>query len=386
MKGTPVLYYALFGVSIPYSYDPRLDHKSSDAFWTYSKRRVIIDILEEPCLKSLEALTILILDLSGMTNGPQVWGPLSIAVKFSVQLKYIGDRVFRTSAEDHADKALNNTEQMHRRRLFWAIYALDSYIAITTGHPSDLDASHIQYFLPSRNETWRGLQPSTPNTITSASSGGRPNDEHDLSTATPAFVFSYQLELMDISRQVHNIHLQRPSLPTDSLAFHWGQNFMSYSTELLSWFQNLPLCLSLNYEEDRRLVIARIPPSLVMLHTYYHALVLHLHALAAYPPDEASHSQLSQHTDESLRICSHSLASISTIVSRLEGNLHDRLGWPLTWALWVACRYFLVRNRSDGPQGHVLLLRPAGMPQDVEPVLANRRQVLAFTKSGGGRA
>lgn len=347
LKTIPLLYYALFGISMPYSSDPRLDHRSSDSFWTYSKRRIFVDVLEEPSFMSLEALTILTLDLSGMTNGPQVWGALAIAVNLSMQLKSVDNRVFRKSAEDHVDTALNDTEQMHRRRLFWAIYALDSYITITTGHLSELSDHHIQYFLPYRYVTWRGLSALIQSSA-DESSGLRDNDENDFLNATPTFVFSYQLKLMDISRKLHKAHIQRPSFGTETWAYQWAQEYLECSTELFEWFQNLPRCLLLSYEGDRRPNIACIPSSVLMMHAYYHALVVHLHCLAAYPLDEVIHAQVSQHTNESRQNCMHSIESLTTIVSLLDKEICADVGWPFAWAIWIACRYLLVRNRAEG--------------------------------------
>jgi hypothetical protein len=93
----PLLCYALFGISLPFSSDPRLTLVSCDSFWKYGKRRIFVEVLEEPSYASLEALAVLVLDLSGMTNGPQVWGPLAIAVKLAVQLKTVDGRVLRNS-------------------------------------------------------------------------------------------------------------------------------------------------------------------------------------------------------------------------------------------------------------------------------------------------
>lgn len=347
LRTLPPFYYAVFGASIPYSYDPRLDRKSSDSFWTYTKRRTFIDVLEEPSMKSLEALTVLILDLSGMTHGPQVWGALSIAVKFSVQLRLVGHRVFRTSAEDRADKAMSPTEEMQRRRLFWAIYVLDSYVTITTAHPSDMDASNIQYFLPSRNETWRGssaqgMELGVDNNV------WRCNQGREQLTTNPAYIFSYQLELMDISRIIHTIFLECPALLSESGALHWAQKYISCSAELFTWFQNLPPLLALNRDENELLSVGRIPPTLVMLHAYYHALVLHLHGLVAYLPDITTHGQLDEYILDSRQRCDHSLASLSAMISRLDKKISDQLGWPFTWAIWTACRYILVRNAAEG--------------------------------------
>ena len=346
MRKLPRLHYTIFGASIAYSYDPRLDRKSSDSFWTHTKRRTFIDILEEPSLKALEALTVLILDLAGMTNGPQVWGALSIAVKFSVQLKLVGNRVFRTSAEDRADKVLNSTEAMQRRRLFWAIYALDSYITITTGIPSEMDEGNIQYFLPSRNETWRG-QPTHGEGLIGDNNTWRSNQEQQSLIINPAYIFSYQLELMDISRVIHSIFLECPASIAELEASQWARKYSSCSTELLTWFQNMPPALAISNDEDQRPSLGPITPTLAMLHAYYHALVLHLHGLVAYFPDLNTHGQLDVYVLDSRQRCTHSLTSLTTMISRLDKNIYDQLGWPFAWTIWTACRYILVRNNAE---------------------------------------
>ena len=341
----PPLHYALFGVSIPYSSDPRLDRYSSDCFWMYCKRRTFVDILEEPSLQSLEALTILVLDLSGITNGPQVWGALSLAVKFSAQLRFMVNRVFRTSAEDTVQDSSEN-EDTRRKRLFWAIYALDSYITITTANRSDLhDVDLVEHFMVSRKETWRGSSDSSPFDVGDDQEERSPCNNPTF--ATPSIVFSYQLELLDLARRVHNFHLDRPANPTHAQGFYWGRDLTSSSVDLSKWSQSLPTYLGLNYDHEQRLSMGHALPELVMLHAYYHALVIHLHGLAAYPPDEACRAQLADFTYQSQRLCCQSIASLVKLASGLDTSLHDRFGWPFIWSLWTACRYLLVCNRTE---------------------------------------
>lgn len=342
-KSLSLLYYAMFGVSLPYSYDSRLDQFSSDCFWTYSKRRIFIDVLEEPSYNSLEALTILTLDLSGMTNGPQVWGALAVATKLAIQLKSGDGHIFRTSAAEGEGTTPNNADQMYRRRLFWAIYALDTYITMTTGNASDLTDYYIRDFLPTRYSTWRESESLSPNTP-EGRSGRTRGEKHDFSAATPTLVFGYQLELMDISRRLHNVHIQQSVLAIETRSFNLAQDFFGCSTELFDWFQNMPLYLILNNHEGKGIDISRAPASLLMLHAYYHALVIHLHGLAAYPPDEASFSQLSQNSNNSRQICRHSVESLLDLVSALNNDIYDKLGWPFAWSVWIAMRYILVRN------------------------------------------
>ncbi|KAF5675538.1 positive regulator of purine utilization [Fusarium heterosporum] len=182
-----LLCYALFGVSLPFCFDSRLDQASSDAFWKYSKRRIFVEALEEPSYSSLEALTILTLDLSGITNGPQCWGALAIVTKLAVQLRDAGGRSLRVSTEE-------GPRHVSRWRLFWAIYALDCYITITTGHPSVLLDCHVHHFLPTQTFTWNEGQ-STPTPSQSA----EPSSPTSL---TPSIIFNYKLDLLSLSRKI----------------------------------------------------------------------------------------------------------------------------------------------------------------------------------------
>jgi hypothetical protein len=87
MDSPTLLYLALFGAALPLSYDLRLDERSSDAYWKYSKRQIMLEDIEEPSYSSLEALTILVLDISGMTPGPQVSSPMAVAINHAVQVR-----------------------------------------------------------------------------------------------------------------------------------------------------------------------------------------------------------------------------------------------------------------------------------------------------------
>ena len=145
----------LFGVALPYSFDSRLDKVSSDSFWKYSKRRIFVDVLEEPSYSSLEALTVLNLDLSSMTHSAQVSGPLAVATRLALQLGNTDGLMFRTSADVQTHETFSRRDITFRQRLFWAIYALDSWICITTSSISTLSNLQMQQFLPTRDAVWR---------------------------------------------------------------------------------------------------------------------------------------------------------------------------------------------------------------------------------------
>lgn len=332
-----LLHYALFGISLPFSYDIRLNQASSDSFWKYSKRRIFIEALEEPSYSALEALTILTLDISGITNGPQVWGALAMAAKLAIQLSTDGPRVFRTSATPPiGSHSLTAADRICRQRLFWAIYALDCYISVTTSQISDLTDEQIQTFLPLRDSTWRGCVPNAEGGI------------------TPLHVFRYQLELMDRVRRLHRVYLEYTtgSIDNDATAL-WVQKFSSYLAEMAQWMVTLPPSMSLQYPEGIRALPKSVVPSILMLHTFFHGMLIQLHGVIAYPPDQNLAGHASQVLTDSQQQCAASAAIVMRIAADVTAeDIGDRLGWPFAWSIWVTARYLLVAelNGAEAPQ------------------------------------
>ncbi|KAH8901725.1 hypothetical protein GQ53DRAFT_674939 [Thozetella sp. PMI_491] len=311
-EDAPLLCYALFGISLPFSFDSRLTLSSCDSFWKYGKRRIFVEVLEEPSYASLEALTILVLDLSGMTNGPQVWGALAVAVKLAVQLKTLDGRVLRSSlSETEAHESPHQqSAELNRRKLFWAIYTLDCYISMTTSHPSGLAEYHIAHFIPTRQATWSiDNQPEG----TAAS---------EASSAMPTSIFSYQLGLLDISRAIHSAYLdysivRGENSPQDDF---WPQKFATCANSLEEWLRVLPQNLQTMLDN------ASLRPSSSRLG-----------------------SQLAAHQITSRDKCARSVESLVRIVNNIPSGQMDKLGWPFGWAIWVAARYILIAEHHGLP-------------------------------------
>ncbi|KAF4496380.1 hypothetical protein FAGAP_7453 [Fusarium agapanthi] len=157
LREPTLLYYSIFGTLIPFLYDARLNNTQSDSFWKHTKRRIFIETSEEPSYVALEAATILTLDLSGMTNGPQVWSRLAVVARLAAQIRTASGKVLRQSVpggsgDDRLVATRPNAQQ--RSKLFWAIYALDSFISITTSQPALLNEHILCKFRPTREATW----------------------------------------------------------------------------------------------------------------------------------------------------------------------------------------------------------------------------------------
>ncbi|KAK3307729.1 uncharacterized protein B0T15DRAFT_522392 [Chaetomium strumarium] len=339
-----LLHYALFGISLPFSYDIRLNQASSDSFWKYSKRRIFIEALEEPSYSALEALTILTLDISGITNGPQVWGALAVAVKLAGQLMTSGPRVFRMSATAPIEsRTLSPADKTCRQRLFWAIYALDCYVSVTTSQACGLAEEQVQAFPPLQDSTWRDRGRDAEGGI------------------TPLYVFRYQLELMGIVRRLHRVYLEYTAggLGVDETGA-WLQKYSSCLAEMAQWMVSLPPCMALQRPEGGR--PRGVVPSVLMLHAFFHAMVIQLHGVIAYPPEQNLATHASQLATDSRQQCLASAAMVVGIADVVAAeDVGDRLGWPFAWSLWVTARYLLVAKLNSAAEAaseghfHVLL-------------------------------
>ena len=340
-----LLHHAIFGAALPFLHDPRLDQLSSDAFWKYTKRRIFNETAEEPSYASLEAATVLCLDLSGMTNGPQVWSRLAMVASLASQLRRTrGGLILRQNVQEattgvgrsgHGEKP----NSLQHARLFWAIYALDTYISLTTGQPgrtSDLD---LRCFLPTREAAW--------------------NTQEATSLPSPSNLFLLQLQLLDLARQTHGVYLDFLTLVeggNDQTPEAWVDSVSLCSRELSSWLNGLPPEISV--------ASSGIPPAAAMLLTYIHALVVHLNGLIMSCNQTPHASFISHIQQDAGEKCLQSIRIISEVTSQVMGIMDDQLGWPFTWTLWTAARYLLAvaasEERSTPPQEFQVLTSSLG--------------------------
>lgn len=341
-----LLLNAIFGASLPYLYDPRLDQTTSDSFWKYTKRKIFIEATEEPSYASLEACTILTLDLSGMTNGPQVWSRLAVITKLAAQLRTLGGRVLRPSVQTNESESGPSTKPGSKQhaRLFWAIYALDSFISITTNQPPQLADFYLRSFLPTRDSTWK-------------ESGEEATSRHSSGPRLPAAtsLFLYQLEILDISRGIHSVYLEyvtsqdQSDCPQEQIL----QRLLEESDKPLSWLQGLPSSLTLSPTTH---------PLVIMVHAYSHALTLFAKGFLMFSSSSSPGSPLTsrQVIDKLAEDGSHSVSAIVQLCNQAVGSMGDQLGWPFAWSIWVAARYLLVsaaRQSSSLQAGFYTLVK-----------------------------
>lgn len=322
-----LLCHALFSISLPHSLDSRLDKASSDSYWKYSKRQIFFEVLEEPSYSSLEVLAVLVLDLSGMTHGPQVWGALAVANRLATQLGgRVGGPALRASPGREVHGASNRVDNKFRQRLFWAIYALDCYITITTNHCSVLSYEQVQALLPMRQDVW-----------TDDCCGDVP--------LTPATIFGRQLELLDLSRKLHAQAVAYFSSSDGADAITCPVDAVSSSSaDLDRWRQQLHPHLDWSAPQAEHLQKA-VLPAVFMLHGLYHALVLYVGGFVA------SSAQLLHTSECRLSLREHylqralqSVDELSQLITRMASHIPEKLGWPFAWAVWLGARFLIIQR------------------------------------------
>lgn len=146
-----VLLHAIVAVSLRYSRDPRLSVESRQHYHTTSKQRVQLFGLENSSVRSLQALTILALDVTGDTNGPPGWNLISLISRSVVQLGLAVEATSTLTASMFPSistlraavlpEAKTWVEDEERRRLFWTVYLLDRYATVATVSTPTLQSS-----------------------------------------------------------------------------------------------------------------------------------------------------------------------------------------------------------------------------------------------------
>ena len=105
------------------------------AGWHYQRAQVsLLNVIWDPSLKSIQLAIIAVLYLENASFVSQAYNALGLIVRAAHTL----------GLQLHPSAALSQTEQDHRRSLWWSIYALDAQFSITLGRPW---AIHVNYQL-----------------------------------------------------------------------------------------------------------------------------------------------------------------------------------------------------------------------------------------------
>ncbi|RDW74153.1 hypothetical protein BP5796_07595 [Coleophoma crateriformis] len=324
-----LLHYAIFGISVAFSNEPRLDRDSADSYCKYCKRKIMLEMLEDPSYDALEAMTILTLDLSSMTNGPQVWGAQALIVNLALQLGLADES--DTKLSDRQDEITKIGEDL-RRRLFWGVYMVDRFITLATPHPCRMDESLVHRYLPRQTRSTHA--PSKTNSMPGPLATSQFGDNIEL--------FDHRLGLMAISSKVHTIHLQYTSLAANDSSSVWLAEAHQGNYLLAQWYGYLPPRFTLRNDVYDTWKYAPWDPTFLMLHVAYHGLEVYLNGPLVYP-FHGTHTVQGRGQILQQVIASNQMMG-KLLATAYEKGFITAVGWPFAWNLWTAARFQLVHE------------------------------------------
>jgi hypothetical protein len=345
-----VLLHAIIAVALRFSKDPRLTLETRQHYHKTSKQKVQLFGLENSSVRSLQALVILALDVTGDTNGPPGWNLIALISRSVVQLglsveatssltapMYPSIATLRASVLPEAKTWIEDEE---RRRLFWAVYLLDRYATIATAFEFALDDKEVDRRLPCRDDLFAANKPVDTRAF-------RAQDRARYTTAIldAHGHFSYHCELLGILGHIHQF-LKRP-IDIGSLqdVEQWQGTYRALDSELNAWHFSLPD----EFSNITRLMKSNMPSKNVSvgwvgLHAAYALTVIRLNSSAAYPSQS---SAIFASSYSAMQRCLGAVDSVRQLAQFVSmSGLLDRLGPPFAFAIWVCARVTLVHGST----------------------------------------
>ena len=315
-----------------------------------SKQRVQLFGLENSSVRSLQALVILALDVTGDTNGPPGWNLLALISRSVVQLGlavevtsalvaplYPSIATLRAAVLPEAKTWIEDEE---RRRLFWSVYLLDRYATTATAFEFALDEGEVDRRLPCRDDLFAANNPVETSLF-------RPPERLRYATSNPDTHghFSYHCELMGTMGRVHQF-LKRPvDIRSLSDVAKWQESYRALDGELNAWHFSLPD----EFSNITRLLKTNVPVKnascgWIMVHAAYCLTLIRLNSSAAYPSQT---SPLFSSSYSAMQRCIGAVDEIRQLAHfvRISG-LVDKLGPPFAFSMWVCARVILVHGST----------------------------------------
>lgn len=240
-----ILLHAIVATTLRFSTDPRLTEEEKKKQHDHSKEQVILYGHENSCVRSLQALVILALDLVGESNGPPGWNLLALITRSVVQLglsvemtsssvspKYLSIYTLRAVVLPEPKTWI---EDEGRRRLFWMVYLLDRYATIATAFEFALDEREIDRKLPCRDDLFSRNQPVETRWFrTSQRTDYRLNKPENLGS------FSYYIEIVGILSRIHQFLKKPVDISSLEDVEDWQSQYRQLDAEISDWKAGLP--------------------------------------------------------------------------------------------------------------------------------------------------
>ncbi|KAH0612932.1 uncharacterized protein H6S33_009312 [Morchella sextelata] len=335
-----ILMHSIVSATLRFCNDRRLDENWKAHFRSVAKRKIVFYALENPSVQSLKALVILVLDVTGSTNGPSGWGLLALTTRMALHLGLAVEPSrevlpqISTMGAGILPESKDWVEEEGRRRLFWMVYLLDIYTTLGTSLDLTLDESEIDRLLPCRDHLWDRNQHVTTRWFrTPRRSDQTVNNVESLSA------FSYLIEVLGILGRIHRFLRETVDINVLSDVEAWQLKYRTLDKALTSWKFSLPMSYG-NLTRALNLGGTVVDPSWIMLHAAYNTSVIRLHSSAAYPTTRSSIFGPSYSAGQRCLSAVENIAALTRLV--ISNNMLHLLGSTFAFTVWVAARLLLV--------------------------------------------
>jgi hypothetical protein len=273
-KSNVILMHAIVAAALRFSSDPRLSESWKTHFREVAKQKVIFYALEKPCVESLRAIVIIVLDVVGSTNGPSGWGLLALTTRMALHLGLAREPAKEATAPQISTmgvQALPDSidwiEEEGRRRLFWVIYVLDVITSLGTSLDLTLDESEVERQLPCRDSLWDRNQHTSTRWFQVPNPKKAPATQI-INNVESLSAFSYQIEVIGILGRIHRFLRETVDINVLSEVESWQLKYRTLDKALTSWKYSLPMSYG-NLTRALNMSGGAVDPSWVMLHAYY---------------------------------------------------------------------------------------------------------------------
>ncbi len=349
-----VLLHAIVATTLRFSDDPGLTLEARNQYYDSSKQRVLLYALENSSVRSLQAMVILAVDLTGSVNGPPAWNLLALITRNTMHLGIAAE--MRSGIGAPARVSISTLRAMvlceprswaedeERRRLFWGAYILDRYATISTAFDFGLNEKEIDRRLPCDTASFEAEHPVESSWFSPL---GQSNyaERHTENLGS----FAYYCELLGIISRIHQF-LKRPvDIGSAIEVAQWQKSYRDLNDELTTWRMSLPEWTSESavFQSSPELMNKRIDSCWIMLHATRHTAVMRLHASAAYP---TFRSAFFRPSFIAIQRCVRAAKGVEDLSRWVAGTSRlDALGPPFAFSLWVAARVLLVHASTVEP-------------------------------------
>ncbi|KAL6236491.1 hypothetical protein BDW75DRAFT_229421 [Aspergillus navahoensis] len=353
---------------------------------------LVSQAMKQPSVEHLQALVIIASNDIGSGEAFQAWplvGSLSRMVEY-LQLTVEHDEAFQhpfCQPYKVLPPPTDWTEAEERRRIFWAIFALDRFCSVSMGWNTSLTADDVRRRLPCDGITWRKENPvvtpyfgiwdksagrignpiaflpthPTPTPARAAedeadapseagTSPGAATSAVDMSTVG---AYAYCVEATESLSRVTTYFLQQKVNLNDQKEFGaWLTRFKELDLRLVHWKMLLPQKWTVNVAQQGS---TRMDPNLTLAHVTHNASMILLHQPIAFPlPEWPFKSRLPSLC--SMDTCQTAAVEVASITNHyLKSSLPTSpLSSQFAFCVFIAARSLLLSWKHSSKQESVV--------------------------------